>query len=250
MISVVKAILFCMKMPGVHVQRPDASMDEFSRLILDLFWNYGSSVHCPNFEPVVDAFIHQYMAFEERVSEADPGNPDLHPKARLFDSKLILERLAGQFTNQLTGNQRVLRSRVIIVPNMIMKQFHVSIRTKKTYEMCCGTNHESFVDETVGILDVSVFNYDRDDMTVQSVIEWYLNSEFPLNTIQCTNCRRQQLNGVQSLEITNHPDFLPVAINRAEERLQIGDSITVHQQRYDCVAAVQHVGTHDGGHYS
>ena len=248
MIAVVKAILFCMKMPGVHVQRPNPSMDDFSRLILDLFWNHGSSGKDPKFEPIVDAFIKQYMAIEERASEDDPTHPELHPKARMFDTKLILERLAGQFTNQMTGNHRRLRRGVVLLPNIIMKQFHVSLRTNKTYERCCGRNHDTHEDETVGILDVSVFNYNG-EMTVQSVIQWYLSTEFPINPIQCISCKKH-LDGVQTFKVTNTPEFLPVSINRSQERIQIGDTLEVNQQRYENIAAVHHCGSENEGHYS
>ena len=252
MIAVVKAILFCLNMPGVHVQRPNSSMDEFSRLLLDFFWNHSSSEHSPNFEPVVDAFIHQYMAIEERAYEDDPGNPELHPKARMYETKLILERLAGQYNSAVIGHRRQLRSEVILIPNIVMKPFHISLRSKSSYEKCCSNNnHDEVEDKTVGILDISVFDFpaNRSNMTVQSVIEWYLSSEFPLNQIQCHGCQKM-LHGVRTFEVTNHPDFLPIGINRAEERIQIGDVVNVNEIRFECIAAVQHCGLRDGGHYS
>ena len=141
----------------------------------------------------MDAFIHQYMAIEERAYEDDPGNPELHPKARMYETKLILERLAGQYNSAVIGHRRQLRSEVILIPNIVMKPFHISLRSKSSYEKCCSNNnHDEVEDKTVGILDISVFDFpaNRSNMTVQSVIEWYLSSEFPLNQIQCHGCQK------------------------------------------------------------
>ena len=58
------------------------------------------------------------------------------------------------------------------------------------------------------------------------------------------------LHVVRTFEVTNHPDFLPIGINRAEERIQIGDVVNVNEIQFECIAAVQHCGLRDGGHYS
>ena len=263
LIAICKSILYCLQMPGVHVPRPNPSMDEFSRIILDFFWNFSSSQHDPEFEPVVDAFINQYMKPEQQASEADPGNPELHPKARMFESKLVLERLAGQFNSVVINQQsRRLRRPVVILPNRMMNQFHIHMRTKKMYANCrsCGasaSNNDSYQDETVGILDISLFDCPARD--VGGIIEWYLNEEFFTNQIHCTvtHCRSPQVQESQQIQIINHPEFIQVGLNRLGQRVPIGGSIAINNFIYDCIAAVQHstptagpYGGSEGGHYS
>ena len=263
MIAVVKPILYCLHMPGLHVPRPNPSMDEFTRIILDFFWNFSSSQHDLEFEPVVDAFINQYMKPEQQASEADPGNPELHPKARMFESKLVLERLAGQFNSVVINQQsRRLRRPVVIPPNRMMNQFHIHMRTRKMYANCrsCGasaSNNDSYQDETVGILDISLFDCPARD--VGGIIEWYLNEEFFTNQVLCTatSCRLPQVQESQQIQIINHPEFIQVGLNRLGQRVPIGGSIVINNYEYDCIAAVQHstpteglYGGSEGGHYS
>ena len=121
----------------MNVPRPDPSQDLFTRLIMETYWNFGSSEIDPiDPEPIIDAFIDQFMQKDVQLSNENPAMYQ-HPKQRYYDSRLFLERLAGEYQRGRTTILRRPRTITLVEPNaFFMPIFQPILKTNKRYGDC------------------------------------------------------------------------------------------------------------------
>ena len=80
-IASLRAAMYVMKINHVNVPRPNPSQDIFTRLFVEIFWNYGSSALTVNPEPILDAFVELFMARDVQL-HVDIPTMYQHPKDR------------------------------------------------------------------------------------------------------------------------------------------------------------------------
>ena len=241
-ISTLKAALFVMKTQHVNVPRPNSTQDLFTRLFVEIYWNFGSSELDPiNPEPIFDAFIAQYMQSDVQLS-IDIPTMYQHPKERYYDSRLFLERLAGYYRRGRTTFLRRPRTIMVVPPNELFENFQPIFRTNQRFGDCHNRNYDISTEDRVGVISIIVDD-PHDDDTVQSIIQNYFQTEFDIAATKCLDCQKE-LAGHQSYQISNDPEFIAFFIDRNTDRLPLGGNIiaTVNDSEYILRATTMHVG--------
>ena len=185
-IASLRASMYVMKMNHVNVPRPHPSQDLFTRLFVEIFWNYGSSALTVNPEAILDAFVERFMARDVQL-HVDIPTMYQHPKDRYslvhkyyinysclymicpfryYDSRLFFERLAGYYRRGITTVLRRPRTETVVEPCQLFEIFQPILQTNKRYGECCNRTYDISTLDRVGVITIIV-DEPRQNQSVQ-----------------------------------------------------------------------------------